>query len=159
MYQTMPASPAPLIKLLQSDKVKERSAGRKGLEKLLQLDKKKEKFSTKEYSDMLRACITFECNEIHAVARSSRATYDTNNALFFKSVCKAHRSYGENCVFCSRSLIYSFFSICAESCPFLSLLFSHVISNQRGGFFHKGYRGSETSNNRDTRPKNTFELP
>ena len=88
-------TPASLMRLLQSEKVKERSTGRKGLEHLLQLDKRREKFTTKEYSDMLRACITFECNEIHAVARSSRASYDTNNALFLKSVCKAHRTYGK----------------------------------------------------------------
>ena len=93
MYQQ--ETPASLIRLLQSEKAKERSAGRKGLEQLLQLDKRKKKFTTKEYSDMLRACITFECNEIHAVARSSRASYDTNNAIFLKSVCKAHRAYGK----------------------------------------------------------------
>ena len=88
------ATPASLMKLLQSDKAKERSSGRKGLEQLLQLDKRREKLTTKEYSDMLRACITFENHEIHAAVKSIRAYYDTNNALFFKSVCKAHHAYG-----------------------------------------------------------------
>ena len=83
-----------ILRQVSSEKVRERAEGRKKLESALATDRKQKLFDVKEYSDLLRASIAYEQNEIKSAMRTHRPA-DASNALFFKSICKHHRMFGE----------------------------------------------------------------
>lgn len=83
-----------IFRLLVSDKATERRDGKKHLEEMIVHDRKTVQFSAPQYAELLRASMTFETKEIRANVRNKRPC-DHNNALFFKSLCKHHRLFGE----------------------------------------------------------------